>query len=190
MSSGKKTKRKSWRFRHSFAHELYLYISPLILAFVAAMIVVIYFTFANTIQTNFSQQTIATSEQAISNYEGYVNNVINVSMSIQGNLENTDVKTDKEQEKKYLDALMTTSLSSETPLTSTSFRKRKSSLRTGLTWRSKSLSSITSPQSRAPQLTPTSLSPTSFPPTATPTALSSKSITASPLSPTRSITRG
>ena len=109
MTSGKKTKRKSWRYRHSFAHELYLYISPLILIFVAAMIVVVYFTFANTIQTNFSQQTIATSEQAISNYEGYVNNVINVSVSIQGNLENTDVKNDKEQEKKYLDALMTTS---------------------------------------------------------------------------------
>jgi two-component system sensor histidine kinase YesM len=109
MSSAKKNKRQPWRSRHSFAHELYLYISPLILGFVVSMIVVVYFTFSNTIQTNFSQQTISTSEQALSNYEGYVNNVIDVSTSIQKNLENEDVKNNKDTERKYLDALMSTS---------------------------------------------------------------------------------
>jgi two-component system sensor histidine kinase YesM len=85
-------------------------IVPTSLAFVtlvAAMILTAYFLFSSSVTSSTNEQTLATSQQVLTNYESYFDSVITVSNNVLGHYSNAEETTIESEMKSYFDTIET-----------------------------------------------------------------------------------
>lgn len=85
-------------------------IAPTSVAFVTlvvAMILTAYFLFSSSVTNSTNEQTLATSQQVLTNYESYFDSVITVSNNVLGRYSNADETNLENEMKSYFDTIET-----------------------------------------------------------------------------------
>lgn len=107
MNIGRRNRLK----RHSLKSVLFFSFVTAFLFFMAGIFVIVTWTYSASVETTYLKQVISTSEQALSNYSNYMDNVINASDAIQTRLINEKNETIEKNGGTFFDEVMIVSQS-------------------------------------------------------------------------------
>lgn len=103
------TEKKKYPNKMSLSKELVLIFVSILIFFVIGIIIITSITYSNSVETTYIEQVISTSEQALSNYTTYTNNVVILSDAIQVKLDNETISSVQNSDFTYFDEIMSVS---------------------------------------------------------------------------------
>ncbi len=107
MNIGRRNRLK----RHSLKSVLFFSFVTAFVFFMAGIFAIVTWTYSASVETTYLKQVISTSEQALSNYSNYMDNVINASDAIQTRLINEKNETIEKNGGTFFDEVMIVSQS-------------------------------------------------------------------------------
>lgn len=78
----------------------------LFVVFIFGLLSIFYISYSTSVESTYVEQVISTSEQALSNYANYTDDVVNASDAIQKKLDNLNVSSSPEEANSFFDDIM------------------------------------------------------------------------------------